>query len=105
MHTDSAVFAALADPSRRAILGRLAAGEASVKTIVAGLRISQPAVSQHLAKLRAAGLVSERREGRFVYYRAEPEGLRPMVDWFAHYQSFWTEHVDKLRALLEEMGE
>jgi DNA-binding transcriptional ArsR family regulator len=97
------VFRALADPSRRAIFERLTKGEAAVRDLTPRFRISQPAVSQHLAVLRDAGLVSERRDGRLVYYRIEPKGLRPLVDWIAHYQAFWTDRLDKLKALLEEM--
>ncbi len=89
MQAEDAIFRALADPSRRAIFESLAGGEAAVKELTARFEISQPAVSQHLATLRGAGLVSERREGRLVYYRIEPEGLRPLIDWIAHYQAFW----------------
>jgi DNA-binding transcriptional ArsR family regulator len=85
MLMEDAVFRALADPSRRAILERLARGEAAVKDLTAAFFISQPAVSQHLAILRNAGLVSERREGRLVYYRVESDGLEPLIDWMAHY--------------------
>lgn len=81
MQRRDTVFRALADPSRRAIYERLARGEAPVKDLTARFAISQPAVSQHLAALRRAGLVSERRAGRLVYYRVEPKGLRPLVDW------------------------
>jgi DNA-binding transcriptional ArsR family regulator len=49
--------------------------------------------------------VSERREGRLVYYRVEPDGLRPLIDWLAHYRAFWPERLDRLRALLKEMDE
>jgi hypothetical protein len=49
--------------------------------------------------------VSERRDGRLVYYRVEPKGLRPLIDWIAHYQTFWLERFDRLQALLKEMGE
>src|SRR5262249_43172758 len=84
------------------IFERLTRGEAPVKELTAGFDISQPAVSQHLSALRRAGLVSERREGRLVYYRAEPKGLGPLVDWIAHYQSFWLDRLDRLRALLKE---
>jgi DNA-binding transcriptional ArsR family regulator len=97
------VFRALADPSRRAIFEQLTRGEAPVKDLTLRFGISQPAVSQHLATLRTAGLVAERREGRLVYYRIEPRGLAPLVDWITHYQSFWLDRLDKLRALLEEM--
>lgn len=103
MRNEQAVFRALADPSRRAIFERLTSGEAAVKDLTAAFRISQPAVSQHLAVLRRAALVGERREGRHVYYRVRPKGLRPLVDWIAHYQAFWTHRLDRLEALLKEM--
>ncbi len=105
MHREDAVFRALADPTRRAILARLARGEAPVKDLTARFSVSQPAVSQHLAALREAGLVSLRREGRHVYYRARPAGLRPLVDWVAHYEAFWLRHMASLASLLEEMRE
>ena len=105
MQREATVFRALADPSRRAIFERLTRGEAAVKDLTARFDISQPAVSQHLATLRNAGLVSERRDGRLVYYRVEPNGLRPLIDWIAHYQAFWLERLDRLQALLEEMEE
>jgi DNA-binding transcriptional ArsR family regulator len=105
MRREDAVFRALADPSRRAILERLTRGEAAVKDITARFDISQPAVSQHLAALRKAGLVSERRDGRLVYYRVDPKGLRPLIDWLTHYQAFWPERLNRLHALLEEMDE
>jgi DNA-binding transcriptional ArsR family regulator len=100
---EDVVFRALADPSRRAIFERLTRGESAVKDLTARFDISQPAVSQHLALLRGAGLVSERREGRCVYYRVAPKGLRPLVDWIAHYQAFWVERMDRLETLLKEM--
>jgi DNA-binding transcriptional ArsR family regulator len=102
---DDAVFRALADPSRRAIFERLSRGEAAVKDLTSRVDISQPAVSQHLATLRQAGLVQERRDGRLVYYRIDPKGLRPLIDWLVHYQAFWPERIDRLHALLEEMDE
>ena len=103
MRSENTVFRALADPSRRAIFERLTRGEAAVKDLTARFDISQPAVSQHLARLRKAGLVSERRDGRLVYYRVEPKGLRPLIDWIAHYQVFWPERLDRLEKLLKEM--
>jgi DNA-binding transcriptional ArsR family regulator len=105
MQRETAVFRALADPSRRAILERLTRGESAVKDLTARFDISQPAVSQHLATLRRAGLVAERREGRLVYYRVEPKGLRPLIDWITHYRAFWPERLDRLHALLKEMDE
>jgi len=102
---ENRIFQALADPSRRAILESLTRGEAAVKDLTARFDISQPAVSQHLATLKAAGLVNGRREGRCVYYRVEPRGMRPLIGWIAHYRAFWTEHVDRLERLLEKMDE
>jgi DNA-binding transcriptional ArsR family regulator len=102
---ENMIFQALADPSRRAIFESLTHGEASVKDLTARFAISQPAVSQHLAILKDAGLVNSRREGRRVYYRVEPRGMQPLVDWIAHYRAFWTEHVERLEQLLENMNE
>jgi len=99
------IFRALADPSRRAILKSLMRGEAAVKDLTARFDISQPAVSQHLANLKDAGLVKGRRQGRCVYYRVKPRGMKPLIDWIAHYRAFWTEHVDRLERLLEKMDE
>jgi len=100
---ENRIFQALADPSRRAIFESLTRGEVAVKDLTARFAISQPAVSQHLATLRQAGLVHGRREGRHVYYRVEPRGMKPLVDWIAHYRAFWTERVDRLARLLEKM--
>jgi DNA-binding transcriptional ArsR family regulator len=102
---ENAVFRALADPTRRAIFERLTRGESAVKDLTDRFHVSQPAISQHLAALRGAWLVAGRREGRFAYYRVEPEGLRPLVDWIAHYQAFWPDRLDKLQALLREIDE
>src|SRR5688500_13711011 len=100
---ENKIFHALADPSRRAILESLARGEAAVKDLTARFDISQPAVSQHLATLRDAGLVTARREGRLVYYRVEPRGMQPLVDWIAHYRAFWPERAARLARLLDTM--
>ena len=97
------IFRALADPTRRAVFERLADGEMSVTQLKAGFAISQPAISQHLATLRGAGLVTERREGRFAYYRVDPAGLGPLVDWIDRYRGFWPERIDRLKTLLKEM--
>jgi DNA-binding transcriptional ArsR family regulator len=103
MQREDAIFRALSDPTRRAIFEQLTRGEAPVKALTARFNVSQPAISQHLATLRDAGLVSERREGRLAVYRVEPKGLRPLVDWIAHYQAFWLTRIDELRNLLEDM--
>jgi DNA-binding transcriptional ArsR family regulator len=99
------VFQALADPSRRAILESLMLGEAAVKDLTARFDISQPAVSQHLAALKGAGLVSGRREGRHVYYRMQPRGMQPLLDWIDYYRAFWLERADRLEKLLDELDE
>jgi DNA-binding transcriptional ArsR family regulator len=102
---ENIIFQALADPSRRAIFESLTRGEAAVKELTARFEISQPAVSQHLATLKNAGLVKARQEGRSVYYRVRPRGMKPLIDWIAHYRAFWTEHIDRLEQLLDEMDE
>ena len=99
------IFQALADPTRRAIFQSLTRGEAAVKELTGRFAISQPAVSQHLAALKEAGLVDARREGRCVYYRVHPRGMKPLIDWIAHYRAFWTERVDRLERLLDEVDE
>jgi DNA-binding transcriptional ArsR family regulator len=99
------IFHALADPSRRAIFESLTRGAAAVKVLTARFDISQPAVSQHLATLKDARLVRARREGRNVYYRVDPRGMKPLIDWITHYRAFWTERVDRLERLLEKMDE
>jgi DNA-binding transcriptional ArsR family regulator len=100
------IFRTLADPTRRAVFERLAGeGELSVGDLVAGSGVSQPAVSQHLAVLRQAGLVTERREGRFVRYTAAPEGLKPLLDWMAFYGVFWRDRFDDLENLLNRMDQ
>ena len=101
--TTNRIFHALADPSRRAIFESLTRGEAAVKELTARFDISQPAVSQHLAALKEAGLVKGRREGRSVYYRVEPRGMKPLIDWIEHHRAFWTERVNRLERLLETM--
>lgn len=105
VEVEDRVFQALADPSRRAIFESLTRGEAAVKELTARFAISQPAVSQHLATLKDAGLVSGRREGRRVYYRVEPDGVKPLIDWIARYRAFWTDRLGQLEQLLERMEE
>ena len=102
----SDVFRVLADPTRRGLFERLAQeGELSVGVLTAGAGVSQPAVSQHLAALKGAGLVGETRAGRSTLYRIDPQGLRPLVDWLAHYSVFWRDRFDALEQALEEMDE
>ena len=100
---EAEIFRALADPTRRAVFEQLAAREMSVGELRSGFSVSQPAISQHLAVLRGAGLVRERREGRHAYYRVEPDGLAPLVDWVDRYRAFWPERLAKLKDLLKDM--
>src|ERR1700760_4609027 len=102
---ETEVFRALADPTRRAVFEKLATSELSVSELTARFSVSQPAISQHLAALREAGLVAERREGRFVYYRAEPDGLSPLLTWIDRYRAFWPERLQKLKTVLKEIDE
>jgi DNA-binding transcriptional ArsR family regulator len=102
---ESEVFRALADPTRRAVYERLAGREMTVSELRTGFPISQPAISQHLAVLRQAGLVSERREGRYAYYRVEPDGLAPLVDWIDRYRAFWPQRIEKLKDVLKGMDQ
>src|ERR671919_414586 len=92
------VMRALADPTRRAVFERVvAADEISVAELTRGSGVTQGAISQHLKALKQAGLVADRPEGRHVYYRAQPQGLAPLVDWIALYGVFWRERFAKLR--------
>jgi len=99
-----AVMRALADPTRRAVFERIAGcDEITVVELTRGSGVTQGAISQHLKSLKQAGLVAERPEGRKVYYRAEPNGLAPLVDWMGHYGVFWRERFANLRTLLKEI--
>src|SRR3954454_15995703 len=98
------VFRALADPTRRAIFERLVRdGEQTVRALTDRAGVSQPAVSKHLGVLKLAGLVRDRPEGRSVHYRAEPQGLAPLMDWMNHYGAFWRDRFDRLENLLDRM--
>src|SRR6202790_1540586 len=102
--TIDAVMRTLADPTRRAVFERIVgADEISVGELTRGSGVTQGAISQHLKSLKLAGLVTERPEGRNVYYRAQPEGLTPLVDWMSHYGVFWRERFADLRTLLKEI--
>jgi DNA-binding transcriptional ArsR family regulator len=102
----TATMRALADPTRRAILERVArTDEMTVAELTRGSGVTQGAVSQHLKHLKQAGLVTERPEGRNVYYRAQPEGLEPLVYWMDHYTAFWRDRFDNLKSLLKEIDQ
>lgn len=99
-----AVLRTLADPTRRAVFERIAkADEITVAELTKGSGVTQGAVSQHLKSLREAGLVIDRAKGRNVYYRAQPDGLAPLVDWIGLYGAFWRERLTSLRTLLKEI--
>lgn len=98
-----ATFAALADPTRRAILGRLRRGAATVAELSAPFAISQPAVSKHLKVLERAGLISRGRDAQRRPCRLEAAPLREAVDWLASYREYWEESYQRLDALLDEL--
>ena len=97
-----ALFRALGDPTRLAIFELLARQEHSVSELVDKFEVTQPAISQHLRSLRSVRLVTSRRNGRHAYYRARPEGLKPVIDWLHHYQSFWPEKLENLKSVLDK---
>jgi DNA-binding transcriptional ArsR family regulator len=103
METD--IFKALGDPTRRAIFEKLANGGMNASALREGMDISQPAMSQHLAALRNARLVREQRQGRFVNYQVDPQGLALIARWLTKYRAYWPARVGALKALLKEMDQ
>ena len=99
----SATFAALADPTRRAILGRLARGEASVNELAAPFKISLPGISKHLKVLERAGLITRGREAQWRPCRIEAQPLKDVDEWVEHYRRFWEESFDRLDDYLREI--
>jgi DNA-binding transcriptional ArsR family regulator len=99
----SSVFGALADPTRRAILARLADGDHTVAELTAPFRVSQPAISRHLKVLESAGLISRSRRATARLSHIEGEPLREATAWLARYQAFWDERFDRLDALLASL--
>jgi len=98
------VMRTLADPTRRSVFERVVrSDEITVVELTRGSGVTQGAISQHLKSLKQARLVAERREGRNVFYRAEPKGLAPLVDWMSHYGVFWRQRFTNLRSLLKEI--
>jgi len=101
-----ALFKTLADPTRRAIFERLSRdGEQTVRALTDRAGVSQPAVSKHLAVLKLAGLVRDRREGRQTHYSAEPQALMPLINWMSLYGAFWRGRFDRLEDLLRRMDQ
>ena len=99
----SATFAALADPTRRAILGRLASGEKSVTELAEPFEMSMPAISKHLKVLERAGLIARGREAQWRPCRLEARPLKDVANWVEHYRKFWDESFDRLDAYLKEL--
>jgi DNA-binding transcriptional ArsR family regulator len=99
------VFGALADPTRRAILTRLAEGEATVNELVALSYLSQPTVSKHLKVLERAGLVSRGREAQFRPVRLNPAPLAGAALWLGNYRGYWEESLEQLDAVVKELQE
>jgi DNA-binding transcriptional ArsR family regulator len=100
------LFRTLADPTRRAIFERLCRdGEQTVGALTARAKVSQPAVSKHLAVLKEAGLVRDRHEGRKTHYSAQLRALAPLIDWTSQMTGFWQRKFDRLEDLLKRMDQ
>jgi len=98
-----ATFGALADPTRRAILARLALGEASVKELSQPFALSAPTISKHLKVLERSGLITRGRDAQFRPCRLEPAPLREVADWVEQYRALWAERFDRLDAFLQKV--
>lgn len=98
------IFAALADPTRRAILARLSAGEAPVKELAEPFAMSGPAVTKHLKVLEHAGLISRSRDGQQRPCRLEAKALAPAADWIEQYRAMWEDQLDRLGEYLATLG-
>ena len=105
MPTDrlSATFAALADPTRRAILARLVLGESSVTELSKPFDISGPAISKHLKVLEGAGLITRSREAQWRPCKIEPQALKPVDEWLENYRRLWEQRLDRLEDYLREL--
>src|ERR1700721_4247173 len=99
--TLSTTFAALSDPTRRAILARLALGETSVKELAHPFALSPPSIAKHLKVLERAGLIKRSREAQWRPCRLEAAPLQNAADWIEHYRRFWEESLDRLDAYLK----
>jgi DNA-binding transcriptional ArsR family regulator len=99
----SSTFAALADPTRRAILARLASGECSVTELAEPFEMSMPAVSKHLRVLERAGLIARGRDAQWRPCRLEAAPLKEVADWVERYRAMWEQRFDRLETYLEEL--
>jgi DNA-binding transcriptional ArsR family regulator len=97
-----ATFAALADPTRRAIVERLSHGEALVSELAEPFKMSLPAVSKHLSVLEEAGLIARRKDGRFRHCELKEEPMRAAIQWIATYGKFWDDQLDSLERFLRQ---
>jgi DNA-binding transcriptional ArsR family regulator len=97
----STAFAALADPTRRAILARLALGDATVNELAKPFEMSLPAISRHLKVLEQAGMIAQSREKQWRPRRLEPKALKEAADWLDYYRQFWDQNFDRLDAYLK----
>ena len=102
LDTLDATFSALADPTRRRIVQRLAAADATVSEVAAPFELSAPAISRHLRVLQEAGLVSRERQGRVHHLHLEREAMNEALGWIAHWGGFWESRFDALEELLAE---
>ena len=100
----SAVFGALADPTRRAIVERLAAGDSAVKDLVAPFDLTGPAITKHLKVLERAGLITRSREGQLRPCKLEPQALEPALDWIEQFRSMWEAQFDRLDEYLKSVS-
>lgn len=99
------VFKALGDPTRRAVFEKLAQGPLNATQLREGIAVSQPAMSQHLAQLREAGLIRQSRVGKFVNYEVDPEGIAALANWLVRYRAYWPARISDLQKLLKEMDQ
>jgi DNA-binding transcriptional ArsR family regulator len=99
----STTLAALADPTRRAILGKLSEGEASVKELARPFKMTLPAISKHLKVLEKAKLIVRSREAQWRPCRLHPEPLKAVAEWIEHYRQFWEESFDRLEKYLQQL--
>jgi DNA-binding transcriptional ArsR family regulator len=99
----TATFAALADPTRRAILARLSSGDAAVTELAEPFAMSLPAVSKHLKVLERAGLIARSRQGQWRPCQLDASPLKEVADWIEHYRRFWTESFDRLDNYLHQL--
>ncbi len=90
------VFSAIGEPKRRALIEKLVLEAMTVNDLVEAMQWPQPMVSKHLGVLKSVGIVTERKEGRFRYYRIQPEELRPIQEWIHHFEKYWGNTLDQL---------